>query len=346
MSVVSSLTILVCALSITACIAVFCQLRREKARCLYCAATLSLMVLLSLFLFREVAQLITGAPHQGFTPQSSLDVGAKLCLTSTILMTIVIIRQLLVRRYAVEEELRIRDAEMAQVSRVNTAGEMLGGLTHELSQPLTAISNYSAALRNALREEPGNTPGSMGDSNEKIRKEVSRAASILERVRHFLGKTEPQHSVVDMHELIHEAVELVEASGKFDKTKIELVLGAKERQVSCDPIEITQVIVNLVLNACEAFENVNDGECEVVLDSTVDRCKFVLSVTDNGPGLSTEVMGRMYDPFFTTKPNGMGMGLSICRTVLSRHGGDLSHVSAMPCGTTFIVSLLLTEINA
>lgn len=343
MSIVVTLTILVRSMSVAACLAVLRLLSREKSSYLLVTAAAIVILVLSYFLFREVAELIDAVPLQESRPQSDPEILTRLSTATAGLLTIVIIQQLLVQRQTAEENLRIRDAEIAHVSRVTTAGELLSGVTHELAQPLTAISNHSAALRNRLRKEPVDTIDSIRESTEKISKEASRAASILGGLRRFLANSKPQRSVVDLHELTHEAAQLVRCSGKFDRIKIDLVLIAEPSLVYSNPIEITQVIVNLILNACESFEDEDSGECVVTLATSIDQSTIVLSVTDNGPGLSTEVMGRMYDPFFTTKQNGMGMGLAISRTILSRHEGSLSHVSGMPRGAGFTVVLPLAN---
>lgn len=340
-----SLTILVRAMSLAACVAVLRQLRRENSCSLSTVAALTMMISLFYFLFREAAAFVDRHPlHQVGTWTDSENM-ANLSTAIAVLVTIIIIHQLLVQRHAAEEQVRIRDAEIAEVSRATLAGQLLSGIAHELAQPLSAISNYSAALRNTLRRDPAKKLVSIRESNERISEEASRATSILQGMRGLVIKSDSESSIIDLHDVIRETIHLARVSGKLDEIKIETVLVAEDSTVSANPVEITQVIMNLIFNACESFGDTSQ-ERLVSLTTKLDRPKIMLSVTDNGRGVPLEVSERMYEPFFSTKPNGMGVGLWICRMILARYDGELSHVSGMPRGASLSVSLPLANASS
>ena len=246
-------------------------------------------------------------------------------------------------RKKAEEGLRLRDAELAHVSRVATAGEMVSGIAHEIAQPLAAISNYSSALRHTYEGNHLAEPKQVRKWNRKIGEQAARAAAIIDGLRGFVANVPSRFSVVDLHGLVREAVQLVQITHRNEDIAIQLILSAESSMVLINPIEITQVIVNLVRNACDALALVSYDDRRVILSTTVDGKNLVLDVTDNGPGMTDQVALRIYDPFFTTKSKGMGMGLAICRTILARHHGHLSHIITAPHGTTFSVTLPLAK---
>ncbi len=245
------------------------------------------------------------------------------------------------RRKKAEESLRQRDAELAHVSRVSTVGEMVSGTAHEITQPLAAISNYSSALGHTLEGRHTGELDQIREWNKKIGEQATRAAAIIDGLRGFVANVPSRLSVVDLHDLVREAVELVRVTTRDDAITIELILSAKNSMVRGNPIEITQVVVNLVRNACESVAHVSDVDRRVSLSTAIDGDKIILNVTDNGPGMDEELATQIYDPFFTTKPAGMGMGLAVCRTIVARHHGHLSHISTAARGATFCLTLPL-----
>lgn len=250
------------------------------------------------------------------------------------------------RRKRAEEKLRLRDAELAHASRVNTVGEMMAGVTHEIAQPLAAISNYSAVLANTLSRNGDPEVCHLDliqESNKRIKEQADRAASIIAGFRSFVSNSSPEMSVVDLHALVHEAVELIRVTTQDSGVFIQLILSAERSQVRVNSTEVTQVIVNLLRNACEAVAPLPVEDRKVSLSTAVDGEEIVLSVTDRGQGISGDTAKKMYEPFFTTNPKGMGMGLAICRTIVSRHDGQLCHVADMPRGATFNVVLPLAK---
>ncbi len=246
-------------------------------------------------------------------------------------------------RKKAEEELRLRDAELAHVSRVSTVGEMVSSTAHEITQPLAAISNYSSALRRTLDLNHTANLDQIKEWNSKIGDQATRAAAIIDGLRGFVANAPSKLSVVDLHGLVRDAVELVQVTNRSDEIAIELVMSAERSAVLANPIEITQVIVNLVRNACESVAQVSQGDRRVTLSTVLDGTKIVLNVTDTGPGMADDVAMQAYEPFFTTKLEGMGMGLAICRTIVARHEGHLSHMSTAPRGATFTLVLPLAK---
>jgi two-component system sensor kinase FixL len=226
-------------------------------------------------------------------------------------------------RKEAESELQRTRQELAHVSRVSTLGELAGSLAHELNQPLTAIlSNVQAAQRFL-----NGTPGSLDEVREILRdvaEEDRRAGEVIVRMRAMLKKGEAQMIPQDLNDLIGEVVRLMHSELVVRNVTAATKLISNLPLVCGDRIQLQQVLLNLIMNACEAMSNNAPTDRRVAIETQcVGATHVQVSVADRGPGFARHVLERMYEPFCTTKPNGLGMGLAICRSIISAHGGHL-----------------------
>lgn len=213
-------------------------------------------------------------------------------------------------------------ADLVHVSRLNEMGQMISLLAHELNQPLTAIMNYMNAA--------GRMVGALGvpqaerarELMSKASDQAARAGQIIRRLRDFVEKRETSHMREDLNELIEEAIELALLGSADMNVKVTIDLAPHLPPVFVDKIQIQQVVLNLARNAIEAMQSVSVRRLAITTQAD-DDCFVRISVEDTGPGLLPEVAERLFQPFVTTKSKGMGIGLSICRTIVGAHGGEL-----------------------
>ena len=241
------------------------------------------------------------------------------------------------RRANDELELRVsqRTAELAHVARLATSGEMAAGLAHELNQPLYAVNNFAqGALR---RLEAGSLDrDSLVGVLQDIAHESQRAAEIIRSLRRYVAKREPQRAVADVNELVRSVVRLLAAEAERCQCAIDMRLAETLPVVLCDAIQIKQVLVNLILNGMEAMIETPSGERRVWVSSEhTEQGTVRLCVCDRGAGLPPGGADRVFDAFFTTKEDGIGLGLTISRTIVESHGGRLVVAPNTDRGVTF-----------
>ena len=235
-------------------------------------------------------------------------------------------------RLAAERRARELQAELAHVARLNTMGEMASGLAHELNQPLTAVANYAQGSLRAARE------GAIGP-DELVRvlglisDQALRAGGIIRRLRQFVRKGEPQRNRIDINDIVRETVDFLRPEALESDVRLTRRLAAALPPVVVDTIGIQQVLVNLIRNAVEAVSADPGADRRVVIRTSVadDGCVAV-SVENDGAAISRDVTEHMFDPFYTTKSKGMGLGLSIARTIVESHGGRMVVRSAPETG--------------
>ena len=241
-------------------------------------------------------------------------------------------------RRRTERRLRDRQAELAHVGRLNTMGEMASGIAHELNQPLHAIKNYA---RGCVRRLEANVDRKqLAAGLDQIAGEADRAAEIIRRLRRMVRKNEPHQTPVEVRELIEKAVQLLAFDANRRKVEIALELADDAPLVSADPIQVEQVIINLARNAFDAMEDVETPDRVLTIGTQTGDGPWVeVVVRDRGSGVPPDQAETLFDAFFTTKSHGLGMGLSISRSIIEMHGGRLwlSHNTAE--GTTFHFTL-------
>ena len=231
------------------------------------------------------------------------------------------------RRHA--EEQAAQQNERAQTaSRLITMGEMASSVAHELNQPLTAINNYCNGMVTRIKADKITTEDLLL-ALEKTAKQAHRAGQIIQRIRSFVKRSEPNRTLAEVSTMVSNAMELAEIELRRHHVRLSHYIAARLPQVMVDPILIEQVLINLMKNAAESIEHAHlptarrSVELRVV-PKTIDGQDVVeFSVLDSGSGLSEEVMGRLYEAFYSTKAEGMGIGLKLCRSIVESHQGRL-----------------------
>lgn len=238
-----------------------------------------------------------------------------------------------------EEKLEQARAELAHMNRVTTLGEMTATISHEVSQPLAAVVNAAGAC---LRWLDGNPPN-MDEARraaEWIIKEGNRAAEVIRRVRALAKNTEPRKDLLDVNTIIDDVVALVQRELAARDIRLRLELAPGLPIVSADRIQLQQVIINLVMNGAEAMQPMSDRPHELVIRSYRDEARgVVVDIVDSGMGISADCADKLFDAFFTTKSGGMGMGLSICRSIIEAHDGRLTATNNAGPGARFQFTL-------
>jgi PAS domain S-box-containing protein len=238
-----------------------------------------------------------------------------------------------------EEALRAAQAQLAHMARVTTMGELTSSIAHEVNQPLAAVvTNGDACLRWL-----GNDPPNLDKARLSVAgiiKEGNRAGEIIQRVRALAKKTSPQRTVMGVNEAIEEVIDLVGAELARHQVLLLKELMSDLPTVFGDRVQLQQVILNLIANGIEAMEPVTDRPRELSIGSrATEDGRVLISVSDCGTGIGPESVDRLFEAFFTTKQEGMGLGLSISRTIVEGHGGRLSAIANKPYGATFQFTL-------
>jgi len=238
------------------------------------------------------------------------------------------------RRQA-ERDSRLFRQQLVHVMRVATIGEIAASVVHELSQPFTAILNNAQAAQRFLAVD---TPDldEVREALMDIIEDDKRAAEVVRRLRSLLRKGEVNRKLLDLNEAIRELVPLLDREVPARNVSMNFDLPSGLPPVFGDRVELQQVVVNLVVNACEAMTDSEPDSCELVVQTFTDQSNnVVVAVRDSGPGLDRKVCDRIFDPFYTTKSEGMGMGLSISRSIIGAHGSSLWGTNNPDRGATF-----------
>jgi PAS domain S-box-containing protein len=271
------------------------------------------------------------APREVFvdTLQKWFDVRSRyLQWTDGRLAQMLIATDITARRHA--DELALQQAEKAQVtSRLVTMGEMASSVAHELNQPLTAIANYCNGMVSRVKADAIQKDDLIA-ALEKTSRQAQRAGQIIHRIRAFVKRSEPQRQPSQAKAIVDDAVELANIELRRRNVQLHTYVAQRLPMLMCDPILIEQVVLNLVKNAAEAIDNGRMPparrhiELRVVPRHTPDEGGVIeFSVSDMGPGMRDEVLARMYEAFFSTKAEGLGIGLSLCRSIIESHHGRI-----------------------
>jgi len=242
------------------------------------------------------------------------------------------------RRKEVEEALQLTHAELLRVSRATSMGELAASIAHEINQPLTAINNNSSACLRLLAD--GNLePGILHRVLEEIVADSTRASCVIARIRALIKKAPSERNELDVNEVIREVLALEDREFSENQVLLERELTNALPRVLGDRVQLQQVLLNLFINAVEALASVTDRPRLICLQSRVGESGDVLvAVRDSGTGLGVDA-DRIFGPFFTTKAGGVGMGLSISRSIIEAHGGRLWAEPNFPAGTVFYFTL-------
>ncbi|MHC2434543.1 PAS domain-containing sensor histidine kinase [Bradyrhizobium sp. USDA 4451] len=246
-------------------------------------------------------------------------------------------------RKRAEAELHDAQTNLAHVTRVTALGELAASIAHEVNQPLAAVvANAAACLRWLNRAAPD-----LNEARGAVRSIISdgnRAGEVIQRVRALVNKTADQKAPLDINEAINEVIGLVQHQLQSQHVSLQLELAPALPPVVADRIQLQQVILNLVMNGIEAMQPVTDRPRQLVIRTRQDDAgQIVVAVTDCGVGIAAENVERLFDAFYSTKASGMGMGLSICRSIVEAHRGRLSATGNSNRGATFQFTLPLRQ---
>jgi len=243
------------------------------------------------------------------------------------------------RLRASEQRLLDAQMELAHVTRVTMLGEMTTSIAHEVNQPLAAVVANAEACLSWLRRGTPDVDAACR-SVEWIIEDGNRASEVIRRVRMLARKTSLEKVPLDVNDVVRETIPLVRRELISHQVSLRMDLAATLPLILGDRVQLQQVIINLVMNGIEAMESVTDRPRELVVRSGQDKPgQALISVTDCGVGIAAENVDRLFNPFFTTKSGGMGMGLSICRSIMEAHGGRLWATATVPHGSMFQFTL-------
>ncbi len=233
---------------------------------------------------------------------------------------------------------RQQDERLQATSRLITMGEMASTLAHELNQPLAAITSYNSGCLNLLMDGSAD-PHELLEIHERLARQARRAGEIIRRVHDFVRRSEPKRETLDVNEVIRDAVGLLEADTRKRRIRVHTDLAGRLPEVAADPVMIEQVIVNLVRNGMDAMNDSPRERRTVRISTSEEGGHLIVRVADQGMGVPPETARRLFEPFFSTKQEGMGMGLNICRSIAELHHGRLGFEPNPDGGTIFILSL-------
>jgi two-component system sensor kinase FixL len=237
--------------------------------------------------------------------------------------------------------LRLQDlqSELAHVGRVSEMGTLASSLAHELNQPLTAVSSYCESARDLLEGEPGGeTLAMVREALDEAAQQAIRAGQIVRRLRDFISRGETERRVESLQRLINEANALALVGSREHDIDVQLSLDPDADLVFVDRIQVQQVLVNLIRNAIDAMIGA-PARCLSIRTARRPDGNVVVTVEDTGSGIDEPIAAQLFQPFVTSKQNGMGIGLSICRTIVEAHGGRIWFEARSDGGTAFHFTL-------
>jgi len=229
--------------------------------------------------------------------------------------------------------------QLAHANRVATMGQLSASITHEVKQPIgAAIADAQAALHFLARRPP--ELEEVREALEAIVETGHRAGEIVDRIRGLIKKAPPRKECLDINAGIREVIELTRGESVKNGISLQADLADGLPLIEGDRVQLQQVILNLIVNALEAMSGASDGTRELLVSSRkADPGGVIVEVRDSGPGLAPEALEHVFDAFYTTKPSGLGMGLSICRSIIEAHGGRLWASANLPRGASFQFAL-------
>lgn len=243
----------------------------------------------------------------------------------------------------VEAEAAKLEAELLHVSRLSAMGQMTAAIAHELNQPLTAITNYINAAKRVLEAIGTSEIVTRAQAMmEKASSQTLRAGTIIRNLRDFVEKRESERASCDLNKIVEEAIAMTFLNAGDGRVRVEVDLDKTLGPVMVDRVQIQQVLLNLIRNSIEAMAQVEKRLLKVA--TSRDEPEFVgVTIADTGPGLPPQVLAQLFQPFVTTKASGMGMGLTICQSIIENHGGRIWLLTDVKEGTAFRVRLPLAS---
>jgi PAS domain S-box-containing protein len=239
-----------------------------------------------------------------------------------------------------ESERRYREAqlELAHANRVATMGQLTSSIAHEVNQPITAAVTYALAARRWLSAEPPNFR-EVDDALSLIVKEGNRAGAVVGRIRALIKKAPARKDAVQINDAILEVIALTHTEAANNSVSVRTQLAESLPRVQGDRVQLQQVLLNLIINAIEAMRDIGEEERELLISSRNEPDGVSVELQDSGPGLASADLDRVFEAFYTTKPSGLGLGLSICRSIIEAHNGQLWASANLPRGASFQFAL-------
>ncbi len=244
----------------------------------------------------------------------------------------------LTERQKTEARLQELQSELVHISRLTAMGEMASTLTHELNQPLAAIANYLKGSRRLLESSADDRSAMLRDAIDKAADQALRAGQIIRHLRDFVARGESERRVESVNKLVEEAGALALVGVKDKGVRVRFQFDPAVDLVLADKVQVQQVLLNLIRNAVEAMESSPKREL-IVSTAVAGQDMIAISVADTGSGIAPDAMSQLFQPFFTTKRQGMGVGLSISRTIVEDHGGTIEATPNPEGGTVFRFTL-------
>jgi C4-dicarboxylate-specific signal transduction histidine kinase len=242
-------------------------------------------------------------------------------------------------RKQAELELQRQQREVAHLSRVVMLGELSGALAHELNQPLTAILSNAQAATRFMDQAPADLEevyAILGD----ITGEARRAGEVIRRLRQLLSTGEVQRQPVDLQAMLAETLHLLRSDLMSQQVIMTVTIEQGMPAIPGDRVQLQQVVINLVMNACDAMKNLPPADRRLLVKADLSKQgEVMVSFVDRGCGLPPNAADKVFDSFYSTKPNGMGLGLSVCRTIMIAHQGRIWAENNLPRGASFHFTL-------
>jgi C4-dicarboxylate-specific signal transduction histidine kinase len=248
-----------------------------------------------------------------------------------------------VRANQLETSLRQAQVELAHITRLTTLGELTASIAHEVNQPLTGIVGNGAACLRWLSKDPPEFYGEVRASVEAMIGDANRASMIIAKIRALAKNSSPQMAIVDINAVIKDAIALFRHGLDDHRIVLRHELSTQSAPVMGDRTQLQQVIINLIMNSVDAMQDITDRAREITIQSShSENGKVVVEILDSGAGVDPHQIEKLFQPFYTTKPKGLGMGLSISRSIIEAHDGNLSMSSNPEIGTTVHITLPLS----
>ena len=241
-------------------------------------------------------------------------------------------------RKQIEEMARQQQEKLQHTSRLITMGEMASTLAHELNQPLAAITSYTTGCLNMI-DAGQSAPNDIRNTLDKLCQQAQRAGRIIRGVHDFVRKSEPKLAPCALSTVIDESIGFIEPAARQNGVKIECCIACPTTEIIADHGMLEQVLLNVMHNGIDAMTHVPPAQRTLRLDLSASEEQYTLRISDRGCGISPEVQEKLFSPFFTTKPSGMGMGLNICRSIIEFHHGRLWAEDNPAGGATFVIVL-------
>ena len=247
------------------------------------------------------------------------------------------------RRQFAEVQVRQRSSELAHINRYSMAGELTSTIAHELNQPLGAILNYAETAKLIIKS-PAPDLDEIGELLADICRDDMRASEVIDRLRSLLKKAPFELKHIDLNEVARETIRFLSALAIAREVNLSSLISQTPLPIKGDAIQLQQVILNLIVNAMDAMSGMPTAERRIAVSTACDGKFADLSVSDVGPGIPSKDLKKVFEPFFSTKPKGMGVGLSIARTIVEAHGGQLSAQNQAGRGAEFHIRLPLAAL--